>query len=164
MRRLNGEDDPDGPRSPVGTVPNTTDRDAGAHLPKEAERWDYLGTFRLNDCGEERAVVLCCFDTDWAVGCTPNLFALHAVYQGVTGNWVHEKVFSGSRVGFGKVGDSSPEAVSLELHGKCSFIRPGVPRVAEGNRPFVLRLSFENGVPVITPRAKNDPWERSGEP
>jgi hypothetical protein len=107
--------------------PLNADKEARAHLPPEAESWEYVGTFALSDQGKDRLIVV--YYRESGRFCYPNGFAVYVAYQDEGGVWTHKQVYARARVGFVKVRSSSPEGLILDL----------VPR-------FMIELPPENGV------------------
>jgi hypothetical protein len=133
------------------------DKEARAHLPKEAEEWEFIGAFRVKDGGKERMILLYQYDTDlvakWGSYTIPNSFALHAVYHDEDGKWLHRDVYHVACAGFQRIVETRPEGVTIELAGRSPVtFRPGedVKKLLdEANKPFQMRLTFENGVPTL---------------
>jgi hypothetical protein len=156
----------DGP-TPVEAPTDPADKAARAHLPKEAQDWDFIGAFKFRDRDKERAIAVYYVDSDslaekrsargqLSVFSYPNFFSVRAVYENCAGTWVHKELYRAARVGFVRVKSRSSEAVVLELSPRFIVsIQLGenfeekAKWLEEVNKPFEKRLTFEAGVPVL---------------
>jgi len=143
--------------TPVKAPTDPADKAARAHLPKEAEHWTFIGAFKLEDRGRARLVTLYHSANNYA---HPPPLLLDAVYQDLSGAWVHKEIFGGYRVGFRQVKSVTPEAVVLEFHSggmPWTPFRPNESRQERKKRilaavalqAFTQCLSFEKGELVL---------------
>jgi hypothetical protein len=134
-----------------------------AVFPKGAENWDRIGLFTLKDGEKDRLVLLYSYDSDsvseramkkdrFVLQVYPNVFAVHAVYRGASGRWVHKEVFGSARVRFSKVAKATPDHLVLECRPNFMIrIKPGqdigkaLKRGEDINKPFTVRVSFVDG-------------------
>jgi hypothetical protein len=147
--------------SPFDLVEASIDR---AVFPKQSDKWDRVGIFKLKDGENDRLVLLYYYDSDsvaekmmkkegFALQTYPNFFDVHAVYQDKTGKWTHKEIFGYARVRFTKVAKTAPDHVILECRPNFMIrIEPGedigkaLKRAEEINKPFTKRVSFVDGV------------------
>jgi hypothetical protein len=136
------------------------DKAARAHC-KASAFWEFIGAFRLKDGDATRLVCLYARDSDNnAYGCCsiPNFFAILAVYQDDSGKWKQVEVHSATRTKYGRVINSSPDGVVVELRGNFPvFIRPEWSEAErrewlevgrKANAPCHRRVRFDQGALV----------------
>ena len=136
-------------------------------LPAGGEDWDYVGTFRLAEDEQSATVRLYVYDSDsvadkeakrgeLSLHSYPSFFALHAFYRVGAGEWAHREVYSLGRTGFVRVVGQAGGAVSLELRRafRSDLTRDSkddLERVRQANKPYTIRLTLKEGVPVAEP-------------
>jgi hypothetical protein len=153
----------------VGTAEVDPDADAPpVPLPAGGEDWDFVGTFRLSENGQAATVRLYVFDSDSAAGKAakrgelglryyPNHFMLHAFYRAGDAGWSHREVYGGARTRFVGVKARRAAAVDLELGAKFMAdlsqgdLQERLAWAERANRPYMVRLTLEDGVPVARP-------------
>src|SRR5262245_10207606 len=96
-------------------------------LPSRAsDRWDAIGTFTIKEDKATTIAKLYFSDSDsiaekvelrggFGIRMYPNSFSIHAIYRQENGPWKHKELFGAARVGFLKVADVRPDAVTLEI-------------------------------------------------
>src|SRR5262245_56204073 len=95
--------------------------------PGAAESWDAIGTYTIQDGKATATVRLYYDDTDsiadkavrkggWSLGFRPypNFFSIYAVYRNGDGPWKYKEMYKVARVGFWKVLEVKPDAVTLQ--------------------------------------------------
>jgi hypothetical protein len=153
---------PDDESSPPSTV--VVVEKPELNLPKEAEDWDYIGTYRLQSGGQEWVTKLYVRDTDsicekqmaregWGNTMYPNSFTIHSFFQTGSEEWKHQEIYGAARVRLVRVGEITPKKVELILRpnfmiwlGQDGEVPPQQKNI---NAPFSKYLSFERGLPVV---------------
>ncbi len=135
-------------------------------LPAHAtEEWDAIGTFILkSEKAADTTVKLYYFDTDSAAKkmerkggmgfIYPNYLSIHAVYREGDGPWKYKELYGVFRVGFWKVAEVKPEAVTIQVRSKAiifsndsiRFTDEELKRIYE---PVPMQLTLKDGVPSL---------------
>ncbi len=130
-----------------------------------AEKWDAIGTYTIKQGKATTIVKLYFSDSDsiadkaerrGGIGMRtyPNFFSIHAVYREGDGPWKHKELYRVARVGFWKVSEVKPEAVTVQVRSKAiifsnspiRFTGEDLKRIFE---PVPLRLTLTDGVPTL---------------
>ena len=131
-----------------------------------AEKWDAIGNYTIIEAKATTTVKLYYSDSDSiadkqrrrgnvGVGSSyPNFFSIHAIYRVSRGPWKYEKLFGGARVGFWKVVEVKPEAVTIQVRSKHIIfsnnpIQLTHEQLKEIYEPMPLRLTMKDGVPLL---------------
>jgi hypothetical protein len=135
-------------------------------LPAGAvEKWDAIGTYTIEQRKATAIVKLYYADSDsiadkekrkGGVGSKeyPNHFEIYAVYRNGMGPWKHKKICGRWRIGFSKVVDVKPDAVTLQVVSKFIFWanRPNLltnEQIERIYEPQSIRLTLKDGVPEL---------------
>jgi hypothetical protein len=132
-----------------------------------ADKWDAIGTYTLKGRKVPTTVKLYYSDSDsiadkvarargrrFGTKTYPNFFSIHAVYREGDGPWKHKELYGGPRVGFSKVAEVKPEAVTIQLRSKLKLIinrriRWSDEDLKRLSTPISTRLSLKDGVPSL---------------
>ena len=130
-----------------------------------AEKWDAVGTYAIKEGKTTTTVKLYYADSDsiadkaerrGGVGIRtyPNFFSLQTVYREQGGLWKHKELYRVARVGFWKVAEVKPEAVTIQVRSKAIIYSNSPSRFADEElkriyEPIPLRLTVKDGIPTL---------------
>jgi hypothetical protein len=130
-----------------------------------AERWDVIGTYTIKERKATATVKLYYADSDsiadkverkGGIGMRtyPNFFSIHAVYRNGDGPWKYTEMYRVARVGFWKVAEVKPDAVTLQVRSKLILFSNSPIRFTEEERrriyePVSMRLTVKDGIPEL---------------
>jgi hypothetical protein len=137
-----------------------------AALPAGAvDRWDAIGTYTLKGENVIVTVRLYLEDSDLVADKAkrrneiehrhyPNSFYIHAVYREGNAPWKYKELYRRARVGFWKVVEVKPEAVTIQVRSKLILTFDDLKRFTEPElahifEPQPMKLNLEAGVPIL---------------
>jgi hypothetical protein len=134
---------------------------------RAAEEWDAIGTYVLKGKKVATTVKLYYVDSDsiadkemrkggFGGRIYPNHFSIHVVYREGNGPWKHKQLYGVYRVGFWKVADVKPDAITIQVRSKHLMFSEDVIRFRFSDEdlrriyePVPLRVTLKDGVPSL---------------